>query len=803
MTIIFPFFAGDAPNLLNLLRWVQELGGCTGHNAVLVADESVSAETAMTAVSSCRKSFDETELITCPATQGWPQGPNALWLAAARHVKENKLGPWLFMEPDAVPLNGEWANQLALNYLITVTEYHLDKIQRVFLGHLYESTDSGTPPRMMSGVAVYPQNAYDWKEVITPGEAFDVSLSRMVMQYAAHTDLIHHVWGERGLPPVFVMSKTAQSPRHSFGLEQIKPQAVIFHRNKDGSLINLLRIKRGIVSDAVAIGKPRWEQDRADKKATPIEGGGGGMLGSAGRPVVVRRTAALGDVLAATCIAKSLQEHGHRVVFQAHASAHCILRRVPWVDRVEEPRGHCDIDLDGAYERNPHRRSMHFAQMFVEHANHGPIKLPPARNYAPRMILEPHELAQHYQVLKDWPKPWVMICPRSDSHANRTVPDHIWEEAAGKMIGTKFWIGRHKGPAGIVDLGCRHFDDVIRYLGLADIYAGVDSGPMHVAAALGVPVVTIEQASSPELHLSDQVDHVRIGAPLHCLNCQDTKCRLHNPDHPPCQNVSPDLIADAVNLRLQSIVGDGVSAVVAIWKPQASKLNRCLEAVLPQVDEVIVCVDAAGYVPRDMMQHPKVRLVKHPHGSIGYGRNANRGARHTNHKFMLMLNDDVYLEPGVVEHLKSLMADDVGIVGHLLRYLDGTIQHGGTYRNPGDKGWGHVDLRARETRYKEPLEMENVTGASILVRREAFYSCGAFDEDFSLYCEDNAFSLQMRRAGFKIIFTPLVCGTHEEHASSSMVQGIHQIMQDSQHLFERKWGWWFKKNEWTVPGTFD
>lgn len=791
MLLVIAFHTGDAPQALNLCKLIGELGGCGDHKLLLVADASVDWFPASEIAEAARPSFASTELIVSdPSVTGWPLGANALWLCAARHVMQNKLGPWLWLEPDAVPLCKGWLDQIANA-----------KFEKPFAGHIYR--DNQTGKEMISGIAVYPQDAYRWKEVVQQ-RAFDVALSDFVMNEAQHTNLIYHLWGENNLPPTFVRQKTQLTPRNAMSIQEIPPQAVVFHRNKDGTLIRLLREKLGIKVEPEPLTRDgRWTQDLATRTPqAPSQGGGGGALGTSGRPVVVRRSNALGDALAATCVAKALKEMGYAVTFQSHPNCHCILKRVPYIDKVEEPRGSCDINLDGAYEVNPHRRQMHFAQMFIEHANHGPVKLPPARNFAPRMILEPHELVEFYEVLKSWPKPWTMICPRSDSHLNRTIPDQTWMEAADKIVGTKFWIGRHPAPPNIVDLGCRHFDNTIRYLGLADLLVTVDTGPMHVAAALGVPVVAIEQQSDPELHLSDQVDFVKIRQPfMPCLNCQDLICHIHS-QNPPCQKIDPGIIATAANKKLEMVTTDGVSAIVAVWNPKLDKLNRCLEALLPQVQEIIVTSELRAGAPSGMIQNGKIRVVQHRHSGIGYGRNANFGARHSSNKWLAFVNDDCYLQPGVIEHLKSLMRDDVGIVGHLLRYPDGKIQHGGTYRNPGDLGFGHVDHFATETRYKEPLEMENVTGASILVRREAFYQVGGFDEEYGLYCEDTDFCMKMRQAGWKIMFTPLALGIHDEHSSTFQKPEVHQIMARSHAIFGRKWKWYFDKNKWVVPGSF-
>jgi O-antigen biosynthesis protein len=139
---------------------------------------------------------------------------------------------------------------------------------------------------------------------------------------------------------------------------------------------------------------------------------------------------------------------------------------------------------------------------------------------------------------------------------------------------------------------------------------------------------------------------------------------------------------------------------------------------------------------------------------------------------------------------------DVGLVGHFLRYPDGRICHGGKFRNPGMKGWGLRDNREFHPTIKEPCFMENVTGTSMLFRRKAFYHAGCFDEDFFMYAEDDALCLQLRRAGWRIRYTPLAKGVHDEAATSRAVARRGDIMpwvHDGNRAFAQKWAWWFQQ----------
>lgn len=772
MLTIFPFYDGDVDRMMALLEWILDLGGCQNHDALLVADAGTDWQRCIEVKKLAAKSFKSVDLITNETSvMGWIEGPKSLFLEGARYAQQHKQ-PFLQMETDAIPLVPNWIDKIQSEY---------QRCGKFYMGHVYESNAPQFPPMCLSGIAVYPADVARYQPAIKQGGNWDITLSNYVIPFSTHTSLIYHIWGEKDLPPTFV-KRTLAAPVNAFRLDDIPKEAVIWHRNKDGTLIELLLEKLGLKKKEPVIARQKPVTNR--------------------RIITVRRTAALGDVLASTVVAHKLMDLGYDVSFQAHPSTHCILRRVtPPLHAIMEPSGTPQVNLDGAYETDPKRRDKHFAEMFVERTNlqlaRQNIRIENWKNFAPRMEVTEAERRQALNILKAHPRPWVLICPRSNAWVNRTVPDRIWNAAAVKMVGTKFWLGNHAGaPPGIVDLRCAHFDTAIGYLSTADLLVTVDTGPAHVAIALGTPAVVIEQASSPDCHFSDQRDWVKISPKLNCLNCQSDRCPL-NHSVPPCQEVPPEMIAEAVNARLHHVTTEDVSVVIVIHKPPAARLNKCLSHVIGQVQEIVVVVDAEGVIPPMAMTDPKIRYVKLRQWDVGYGRKANYGARHTNGKYIWFLNDDCYVQEDTCQKLLEVIRTDdaIGMVGHELRYLDGTLQHGGTFRARDGVGFGHMDLRQHESRVKQPMEVENVTGASILVRRRAYYDADGHFEDYFLYCEDNHLCMTMRQAGWKIFYTPHAKAVHHESQSTSLKQGLIEHMHRSQQIFYAHWKDYFDRNK--------
>jgi GT2 family glycosyltransferase len=119
----------------------------------------------------------------------------------------------------------------------------------------------------------------------------------------------------------------------------------------------------------------------------------------------------------------------------------------------------------------------------------------------------------------------------------------------------------------------------------------------------------------------------------------------------------------------------------------------------------------------------------------------------------------------------------VGMTGGLLINSDGTEQAGGRRAVPTPwrsfvYAFGLVRFSDRWPRlffdfhlHKQPLpdnaiEVEAISGACMIVRREAMQDVGEWDEDYFLHCEDLDWCMRFRQKGWKILFVPSAQITH-------------------------------------------
>ena len=81
-----------------------------------------------------------------------------------------------------------------------------------------------------------------------------------------------------------------------------------------------------------------------------------------------------------------------------------------------------------------------------------------------------------------------------------------------------------------------------------------------------------------------------------------------------------------------------------------------------------------------------------------------------------------------------------------------------------------------------------MTGACLLVRKEAFDEVGGFDERFPVAYNDVDFCLRLRERGWRIVFTPDAILTHVESASfGSHGKGRTAAYQADVDEMRRRW----------------
>jgi N-acetylglucosaminyl-diphospho-decaprenol L-rhamnosyltransferase len=174
----------------------------------------------------------------------------------------------------------------------------------------------------------------------------------------------------------------------------------------------------------------------------------------------------------------------------------------------------------------------------------------------------------------------------------------------------------------------------------------------------------------------------------------------------------------------------------------------------------------------------------------GFAAGNNRGIAATGAPFVLLLNPDALLLLGALDALVAAAQAQprAAIVGALVLDLDGGVQAGSFGRFPtlasvvAERLRGAVS-RARDGRRRSPrrpatlTSVDWVTGAAMLVRRDAIADAGPMDEGFFLYYEDVEWCHRMRTHGWDVLVEPAAQVAHHRGAaaaSSSVVQDAYR-----------------------------
>lgn len=256
MTVVIPFCAKDLSLTADLLDWIDDLGGCRKYPCVLVADCKLDAAEVAPVRKSAKLVFKSVTVVSTPyniklsktGDTPWPVGPNWMFYCAAMYLGMTGAEPWLWLEPDCVPLCPGWLEKIETEYLLK---------QKPFLGPVIETQNKSFKPQYLNGTSVYPGNALRYFHgplvdfLKGAGNAFDVAGSGQTVPNAHFTALIQHGytdsrginhWGTHpNVPLVFKEHREPHDDENVVTPQVIQPEAVLFHPCKNGSLIDLLR----------------------------------------------------------------------------------------------------------------------------------------------------------------------------------------------------------------------------------------------------------------------------------------------------------------------------------------------------------------------------------------------------------------------------------------------------------------------------------------------------------------------------------------------------------------------------------
>lgn len=239
-----------------------------------------------------------------------------------------------------------------------------------------------------------------------------------------------------------------------------------------------------------------------------------------------------------------------------------------------------------------------------------------------------------------------------------------------------------------------------------------------------------------------------------------------------------------------------LSVVIVSWNVKENLAN-CLKSIeenpASEPFEVIVVDNASsdGTVESVKNNFHQAVVIANDR-NLGFAAANNQGIEKSQGEYILLLNPDTIVHSGSLDVLIEFMDknEDVGICGPQLLNQDGTIQssvrcfptfRGALYRHTVIKYLGLFKNEYRKWLmksfdHKTKMDVDQVMGAALMVRRLIIEDVGAMDEQFFMYYEEVDLCFRTKQAGWRVVFMPEAVITHLGGQSSGQIPMKKQMM---------------------------
>jgi GT2 family glycosyltransferase len=193
-----------------------------------------------------------------------------------------------------------------------------------------------------------------------------------------------------------------------------------------------------------------------------------------------------------------------------------------------------------------------------------------------------------------------------------------------------------------------------------------------------------------------------------------------------------------------------------------------------------------------LKKYPEVHFIQSG-DNLGFAEGNNIGIRKalkTDADFIFILNPDaVVTKDTIAEILQGMEKYDAQIANPKIYFPDSKIfWFAGKVFDKANVLGSHRGVdQEDEGQFDEAIEMDDVTGAALMVERKVFEKIGLLDPKYFMYYEDLDFAWRAKKAGFKIMYLPKALVYHANAKSS----GVGSPLQDyfitrNRMLFARK-----------------
>ena len=247
-------------------------------------------------------------------------------------------------------------------------------------------------------------------------------------------------------------------------------------------------------------------------------------------------------------------------------------------------------------------------------------------------------------------------------------------------------------------------------------------------------------------------------------------------------------------------------SVLIPTKNRGVLLDRCLSSLFDITDyhdiEVVIIdhessESKAIETLRTFEKEENVKIVSFK-GAFNFSKMVNKAADVASGEIFVLLNNDTEVINcnWLKELVSHVLRPEVGIVGSLLLFPDGTVQHAGVHPGVGGlMGHGHKHWKGQSSGYfgrlKVAHEVAAVTGACMAIESTTWQILGGLNADeLAVAYNDVDLCLRAREKNLRVILNPYSVLVHHESATRGTDVGSAKQARLEKELqyMKKRWG---------------
>ena len=236
----------------------------------------------------------------------------------------------------------------------------------------------------------------------------------------------------------------------------------------------------------------------------------------------------------------------------------------------------------------------------------------------------------------------------------------------------------------------------------------------------------------------------------------------------PSGSVDPILIDMQIDTELDTdhpAISSPLVSVVILTYNAIETVQQCLPSVVastyPNI-QILLADNASDDGTCDWVAstYPNIEIIRHSTNLLFCAGN-NRAVDHATGDYIVLLNNDVEVEPGWLEPLvaRLLKRPEIGAVQPKLlqfhdrtrfEYAGGAGGHLDRFGYPFTRGRLFFEMEKDTGQYDDDVELFWASGAALCIRRSLYLKLGGLDERFEMHMEEIDLCWRLQRLGYSI-----------------------------------------------------